>query len=161
MDSWVSHPIQDEWCLTEILCHLRDVEKEVNIQRFEKVLTEENPFIAGRDTDQWAQERRYIEQDGRLALDQFTAARVKILEKLENLTDECVGFASQAYHLWSYTIGRISQHSCGSRSITCSASTPIAKITAIPISLILNFAPPMGDKGVNTLSCHPFLFSLA
>lgn len=87
VDSWVSHPIQGEWSLTEILCHLRDVENEVNIQRFEKVLTEENPFIAGRDTDQWAQERRYIEQDGRLALDQFTAARVKILEKLENLTD--------------------------------------------------------------------------
>ncbi len=87
-DSWVSHPIPDEWSLTEILCHLRDVEKEVNILRFEKVLSEENPFIAGRDTDQWAQERMYIEQDGRLALDQFTAARVKILEKLESLKDE-------------------------------------------------------------------------
>lgn len=85
-DIWVQQPKPGEWCLTEILCHLRDVENEVNLTRVEKVLSEDNPFIAGKDTDQWAAERHYIEENGLLALDQFTATRVKLLEKLENLS---------------------------------------------------------------------------
>lgn len=87
-DIWVRKPGPREWCLTEILCHMRDVEAEVNLPRVEKLLSEDNPFIAGKDTDQWADERGYINEDGKLALEQFTATRSRLLDKIENLSQD-------------------------------------------------------------------------
>ncbi len=87
-DVWLRQLDPNEWGLTEVLCHFRDVEKEVNLFRVEKVLTEANPFIPGRDTDQWAVERRYREDNGALALKQFSKTRLTVLEKLENLSPE-------------------------------------------------------------------------
>ncbi len=87
-DIWIRKPGPGEWCLTEILCHMRDVEAEVNLPRVEKLLSEDNPFIAGKDTDQWADERGYINEDGKLALEQFTATRSRLLDKIENLSQD-------------------------------------------------------------------------
>ena len=38
------------------------------------------------DTDRWAEERNYIQQDGRSALHRFTYDRIKLLSLLEGLT---------------------------------------------------------------------------
>ena len=82
---WSYHPAEEEWCLNEIVCHLRDVESQVNLPRLRKVLQEVNPFMPGMDTDAWALERNYHDQDGPRALHSFTAARLEILETLEDL----------------------------------------------------------------------------
>ncbi len=37
IDDWKRKPAPTEWCLTEILCHLRDVEVEVNLPRMHPV----------------------------------------------------------------------------------------------------------------------------
>ncbi len=81
-EDWRHRPALDEWALNEIICHLRDGEVEVHLPRTLRVLQEENPFISGRDTDPWAEERQYIEQDGRTALADFTRARVEMLDVL-------------------------------------------------------------------------------
>ena len=39
--------------MTEIICHLRDVEREVNLPRIRRVLAEQNPFLVGEVTDVW------------------------------------------------------------------------------------------------------------
>ncbi len=83
---WATRPLPDEWSLTEVLCHLRDVDQEVNLPRLRKVLAEQNPFLPGEDTDRWAEVRKYCFQDGLQALHQFIATRgelVSLLEKLE------------------------------------------------------------------------------
>jgi FMN phosphatase YigB (HAD superfamily) len=85
VDTWTHRPKSNEWCQTEILCHLRDVETEVNLPRVQEVLTGMNPFIAGMDTDPWAIERDYIAQDGPRALQAFTNTRIKLLDVLERL----------------------------------------------------------------------------
>lgn len=85
LDTWTKRPRPNEWCPTEILCHLRDVEVEVNLPRIEKMLQEINPFIPGRDTDPWAVEREYIYQDGTNALRDFTAYRIKMLSILDGM----------------------------------------------------------------------------
>jgi FMN phosphatase YigB (HAD superfamily) len=85
-EAWVRQPQPGEWSLTEILCHLRDVDQEVNLPRLQKVLAETNPFIPGRDTDPWAEQREYIRQDGVQALIQFTAVRIKMLALLQTLS---------------------------------------------------------------------------
>src|SRR5258706_3918862 len=74
-ERWPRRPADGEWSLTEIVCHLRDVELEVNLPRLRAVIEQDNPFIAGADTDPWALERGYQSQDGPRALRDFAQAR--------------------------------------------------------------------------------------
>jgi len=83
---WIDHPQPGEWSFTEILCHLRDVDREVNFPRIQRVLGEENPFLPGIDTDKWAQERLYYCQSGVEAQGVFTQSRIKLLEILDSLS---------------------------------------------------------------------------
>jgi FMN phosphatase YigB (HAD superfamily) len=85
---WTQRPRREEWSLTEILCHLRDVELEVFQPRLKLVLTQTNPFLPGQDTDAWAQERGYNQQEGPLALQDFVMARNSTLEILSELTTD-------------------------------------------------------------------------
>jgi len=82
---WQCQPEPGEWCLTEIMCHLRDVDREVNQTRIRKAITENNPFIPAEVTDKWVEERKYGEQDGPRALAEFIAARKDLLALLDGL----------------------------------------------------------------------------
>jgi hypothetical protein len=88
VDQWRRNPAPGEWSLTEIICHLRDVEREVNLPRFRKVLAEQNPFLAGEATDVWVKERKCAGQDGLQALVEFIAARKEVLALLEGLVEQ-------------------------------------------------------------------------
>ena len=88
LSTWNQHPEKDEWCLNEIVCHLRDVEAQVNLPRLQQLLEQVNPFMPGMDTDAWAVERNYHEQDGPAALRRFTASRLEMLDRLESLPPE-------------------------------------------------------------------------
>jgi FMN phosphatase YigB (HAD superfamily) len=90
-EQWTTIPSSGEWSITEVLCHLRDVAAEVDEPRMEKVIQEENPFIAGMDTDPWAAERDYAAQDGPSALNAFTSTRMRLLEMLERLPAKAWG----------------------------------------------------------------------
>jgi len=85
---WAVKPAPEEWNLTEIFCHLRDVECDVNIPRLSILEQASNPFIAAQDTDRWAKERGYARQNGRLAMHEFTRARMKVLDRLSEFTDK-------------------------------------------------------------------------
>jgi len=87
-DNLSGRPTFNEWSPSEVLCHLRDVDAEVNYERLQKVLNERNPFIPGQDTDQWAEARQYCLQDGLEALTDFTKERIQVLRLLENLSKE-------------------------------------------------------------------------
>jgi FMN phosphatase YigB (HAD superfamily) len=84
---WQVRPGLMEWSLTEIFCHIRDVDCEVNIPRIEKVIGETNPFLPGINADTWAVERNYQDQDGHAALQHFLAARTQLITKLAELPD--------------------------------------------------------------------------
>ncbi|MGD2156327.1 MAG: DinB family protein [Anaerolineales bacterium] len=87
VSGWSRRNRVGEWSIKEVCCHLRDVELEVNLHRLDKVINEDNPFLAGEDTDRWAEERQYIQQDGILARQEFTIARKKTLRLLEELEE--------------------------------------------------------------------------
>jgi hypothetical protein len=87
-EAWYAEPLEGEWSLTEIICHLRDVDGEVNLPRLEKVLDDSNPFLPGIDTDQWADQRLYYCQDGQSALSDFTKFRIELINVLENLPSD-------------------------------------------------------------------------
>ncbi len=84
---WRERPEPKEWSLTEIFCHLRDVDREVNIPRLEKVMGGGNPFLAGINTDTWAEERNYRHQDGPAALREFIQVRTRLIAQLESLPE--------------------------------------------------------------------------
>ncbi len=84
---WSQRPSADEWSLTEITCHLRDVEREVNLERLRLVQQESNPFIAGQDTDAWANERQYRTQNGPQALTEFIRARIDLISILNTFRE--------------------------------------------------------------------------
>ncbi len=86
--AWLRPPAEGEWCMAEIICHIRDVEREVNLPRLRKVLAEENPFLPGVVTDVWVKERNSAREDGRQALAEFLAARKETLALLEGLQAE-------------------------------------------------------------------------
>jgi HAD superfamily hydrolase (TIGR01549 family) len=85
---WIKKLEPDEWCLAEIMCHMRDVEHEVNLPRLNQVISETNPFIPGKDTDPWVLERQYILQDCLEALGSFLSSRIELLSILESLETE-------------------------------------------------------------------------
>lgn len=85
---WLARPATDAWSLTEVACHLRDVEREVHQPRLRAILAEENAFIAGVDADEWASMRHYQAQDGITATREFLDLRDETLTLLAGLTTE-------------------------------------------------------------------------
>jgi len=79
---WKARPNAQEWSLTEVICHLRDVDAEVNLPRLNLVLNNENPFISGAVTDPWAIERNYQAQNGPEALQAWAGFRQQLMVEL-------------------------------------------------------------------------------
>jgi FMN phosphatase YigB (HAD superfamily) len=85
---WNNNPQPGEWCFTEIICHLRDSDREVNLQRLERILAEENAFFAAVNADAWSDTRSYCSEDAHVALAGFIESRVDLVKRLEMLPAE-------------------------------------------------------------------------
>ncbi len=83
---WWRRPADEEWSVTEIMCHLRDVEVEVNQPRLMRITEESNPFISAVDSDPWAVARNYHAQSGPEALAVFADARRATLSLLDQFS---------------------------------------------------------------------------
>ena len=86
---WQCCPGETEWSLTEVACHLRDVEREVHQPRFQALIEAPDAFIPGAVADEWVEERRYREQHGPDALADFLSARAETVALLTGL-DEAI-----------------------------------------------------------------------
>ena len=82
---WIARPAPTEWSLTEVLCHLRDTEREIHAPHLQMILTQSDPFLSQPDTHAWAEARGYLSQDGILALGDFITARLDALARLKDL----------------------------------------------------------------------------
>lgn len=82
---WNQRPKKGEWNLTEILCHLRDVDQEVNLPRIHAILDGSNPFIPGAVTDPWVDERNYASECGTDVLDGFIKIRTEVTRLLDSI----------------------------------------------------------------------------
>ena len=85
--AWPRKPIADEWALVEVICHLRDTEREIHQMQINTLLEENEPFIPRPDSTVWAKKRNYLKEDGRKALQDFISARMETLAKLKGLDD--------------------------------------------------------------------------
>jgi hypothetical protein len=85
---WHWRPAENEWSLAEVMCHMRDVERDVHLARYQAIISQEHPFISGVTSDEWAESRAYHSQDGREAAADFFSLRQQSLEKLRQLDGE-------------------------------------------------------------------------
>lgn len=83
-EQWIQEQTVDEWALNEIVCHLRDTEREIHQMQLNLMLSREDAFIPRPDTSVWASERDYLHVDGTVALQEFTSARVKSIDLIKN-----------------------------------------------------------------------------
>src|ERR1044072_223643 len=81
-------PIPNKWSIKEIMCHLRDMEREAYLARYRKMLAEDTPYLPNVDQDRIAAEKDYINQDARDALDKFKWLRAETIQTLENAAPE-------------------------------------------------------------------------
>jgi len=84
-EAWSRQPAPGEWSLTQIVCHLRDIDREVHTPRIDLILSADSPFLPGVDTDPWAEERGYAGQSGPGALAALTEHRIRTLHRIESL----------------------------------------------------------------------------
>ena len=103
--NWSWRPEPAEWSLTEVICHLRDVEGEVHQSRIVAVLEREDVFLPGVLADDWAIPRGYKDQDGQKALADFLLRRRETVDMLEDLTPDI--WQRQGTHAY---LGRTSLH---------------------------------------------------
>lgn len=82
------HPIPNKWSIKEIMCHLRDMEREAYLARYRKMLAEENPFLPNVDQNRIAAESDYINQDAKDVLDEFKWLRAETVKTLESAQPE-------------------------------------------------------------------------
>lgn len=82
-DTFRWRPIPNKWSLKEIMCHLRDMEEMAYLNRYRRMLAEDNPRLPNIDQDRIAYERGYIDQDARVALEEFKRLRAETIKTLE------------------------------------------------------------------------------
>lgn len=87
VEQWKLKPASSEWTLTELVCHLRDTEREIHHMQLRLFNGQDEPFIPRPDTGIWANQRDYLHEDGLSALREFADARRLTLEILKNTPD--------------------------------------------------------------------------
>lgn len=85
---WKFRPKEQEWSLVEIISHLADVDKEVNLKRIRQVKSEEKPFFSAALTDDWAKTKNYQANGPYESFSECLLSRQELLEELSSLKDE-------------------------------------------------------------------------
>ncbi len=76
-----------EWSARDIICHLRDHDKEEDRRRLERILTEDNPFLSA-NYDPWAHAHNYTDVPVELGMRDLVRSRAGLVEWLSGLPDE-------------------------------------------------------------------------
>jgi hypothetical protein len=84
-EQWRHEPTRDDWAMNEIVCHLRDTEREIHRMQLDLLAEKEGAFIPRPDSGVWASEREYLNIDGKAALLEFAEARIQNLKLLHDL----------------------------------------------------------------------------
>ena len=82
---WALAPAPGRWSALEVLCHLRDTDRDVFVPRLERMLTEEQPAIEDVDMGGWDARRAYRSESPRAAHLAWSAARRGLVARLEPL----------------------------------------------------------------------------
>jgi carbonic anhydrase/acetyltransferase-like protein (isoleucine patch superfamily)/uncharacterized damage-inducible protein DinB len=83
--AWRRAPGPQRWSAVEVLCHLRDCDREALLPRLGRLLEEERPEFPDMDMTGYAESRRYRDTAPAQALEEWRAARRAALARLAPL----------------------------------------------------------------------------
>ncbi len=86
-EQWRHEPTREDWAMNEIVCHLRDTEREIHQLQIRLMMEKEGAFIPRPDTGVWASEREYLNINGKAALTDFALARIENFKTLKALDE--------------------------------------------------------------------------
>lgn len=95
--AWRLSPGPGRWSALQVLCHLRDCDREVYLPRLARMLEQSPLDVQDVPVTDWAEKRRYAEQGLREAFDGWMSARRELIARLAPLGREDwrrVGFHS-------------------------------------------------------------------
>ena len=81
-------PAPGKWSIHDIVCHMRDAERDGYLYRYSRVLAEDNPTFPDVDGDKLALERQYGRMNLREAVRGWRAARKEVLALLKKIRPE-------------------------------------------------------------------------
>lgn len=93
---WTTKTAPGEWSLTELICHLRDTEREIHHLQLGLFDGSGVPFLPRPDTGVWASQRDYAHEDGQSALRDFIEARQVTVDFLRRTSAQ--GWDQRARH---------------------------------------------------------------
>lgn len=83
---WKNKSENQNLSVLELISHLLDVETEINRPRIDLVLSSDNPFIAGIDSDSWIVERHYQTLRTPQVISDFVIQRQSSIDRLAAIT---------------------------------------------------------------------------
>jgi carbonic anhydrase/acetyltransferase-like protein (isoleucine patch superfamily) len=83
---WRRRPAPGSWTALEVLCHLRDADRDVYLPRLERMLERRTVETPDVDMTGWETTRRYDEQSPAAVLEEWAATRRTLLARLAPLT---------------------------------------------------------------------------
>ncbi|MDD5543408.1 MAG: DinB family protein [Acidobacteriia bacterium] len=81
-------PAPGKWSIVEIVCHMRDMERDAYLKRYQRMLSEENPSLKDIDGDYYALERSYRKDKLSAALKEWKDLRREVLRLLKNVKQD-------------------------------------------------------------------------
>jgi FMN phosphatase YigB (HAD superfamily) len=83
--AWSHKSKSETWSLTELICHLRDTEREIHLMQLKLFEEQSEPFIPRPETDVWASQRDYLHENGPSVRREFAAARRETIQSLRKM----------------------------------------------------------------------------
>jgi hypothetical protein len=105
-----SRPRAGEWCLTEVMAHLRDLEGALFLARLRRIAAEERPAFAAFDPQAWERERDHRARDFAADLEAFTRARAETLAFLQRLPPGAADRLGLSGHFGPVTLAQYATH---------------------------------------------------
>ncbi len=78
-------PAPGSWSALEVLCHLRDADREVYLPRIDRMLAEDLPFVPAVDLTGWPRERKYQDDSPAAAFETWRGDRERLVARLAPL----------------------------------------------------------------------------
>jgi DinB superfamily len=103
-------PRAGEWCLTEVMAHLLDLERTVFLPRLRRIAAEERPAFETFDPDAWARERDHRARDFGADLEAFVEARADTLKFLQGLPRGAAERRGLSGHFGPVTLAQYATH---------------------------------------------------
>jgi hypothetical protein len=105
-------PAEGEWAIVEVVAHLADTEQRT-LDRTQRMLSEEEPFLEPYDPDALAIERAYLGMEMAGELDRFEALRAELASLLTGAGDASWQRAGEHGEHGRITVQQLAAHTAG------------------------------------------------